>query len=410
MKVFGGNGHRIGGKRSPVRKNPNRGAASVGSNYINDDLYGNNRTKAVNEKGNKYQNPQKKGRGILIALLVILAIVGIAFAYLKITTKPPETATSKPSSSGSAAAEPESSPGMTDTATREIGHYYTILIVGEDQVQANTDTIMLARFDAEQNNINIVSIPRDTLVNISGGLKKINNIYFGSKAGIEGLMDEIKDICGFRPDSYVVVDTNVFPKIIDTLGGVYFDVPQDMNYEDDTQNLEIHIKKGYQWLNGDNTLKVFRYRHGYTMGDIDRLKVQHDLIKACASQMLKLGNITKLYEAAKILSGNTETNLSYGNMQWYAQKFMNMSTDSINLMTMPGDYSCSVKGVSYVSINVDEWVSMVNQSLNPLKEEISAKNLNILYKTSAASSGTSASDFAVTNGGKIAGGFGSFRG
>ena len=125
--------------------------------------------------------------------------------------------------------------------------------------------------------------------------------------------------------------------------------------------------------------------------------------------MLKLGNVTKLYEAAKIISDNTVPNLSNGNMQWYASEFMKMSMDKINIMTLPGNYSCSIRGGSYVSISVDEWMTMVNQYLNPLTTPITAKDCNILYQITADSSYTlKTSNYAVTNGSKIAGGVNSF--
>ena len=109
------------------------------------------------------------------------------------------------------------------------------------------------------------------------------------ESGIDALMKYVGDITGFMPDNYVLIDTNVFVKAIDALGGVYFDVPVDMNYDDfsDFNNdgtvdyeFHIHVQKGYQLLNGENALGVFRFRQnnngtGYAMGDIERLEAQH---------------------------------------------------------------------------------------------------------------------------------------
>jgi anionic cell wall polymer biosynthesis LytR-Cps2A-Psr (LCP) family protein len=130
------------------------------------------------------------------------------------------------------------------------------------------------------------------------------------------------------------------------------------------------------------------------MGDIDRLNVQHDLIKAAVAQWLKLGNVDKLFAAAKILVQNAETDLSYGNMQWYAQEFMKMNADSISLATMPGDYSLTFRGGSYVGVKVDEWLNAVNEYLNPMKAAIEKEDCQIVYETGSG-------QFAVTDGSEL---------
>ena len=282
----------------------------------------------------------KKGWKIFgIVLLVLAVLAACAFAYWKFTTKPPETGAQTSQSPD----ETEQPVNIKDNGEREIGRYYTLLLVGKDAIGANTDTIMLMRYDAVENKLNVYSIPRDTLVDVPYSVKKINGVYFqtknGKQGGIEALMDEVEDISGFRPDNYVVVDVKVVQQVIDTLGGVDFNVPVNMDYDDPTpnQDLHIHINAGMQHLNGENFVKVFRFRATYAMGDIDRLNVQHDLIKAAVTQWLKLGNVDKLFAAAKILVQNAETDLSYGNMQWYAQEFMKMNADSISLATMPGE-------------------------------------------------------------------------
>jgi LCP family protein required for cell wall assembly len=287
-----------------------------------------------------------------------------------------------------------------------------MLIVGKDVAGLNTDTMMLCRYDSVDHKLNVCSLPRDTLTNIPAGNKKLNNAYgYSSKTGdIEKLLDSVEDIAGFRPDSYVLIDTDTFVKMIDAMGGVDFDVPVDMNYEDFVQNLYIHINKGYQHLNGTQTMQVFRFRHTYSNGDLGRIDVQHDLIKACASQWLQLGNWNKLLPAAKIVLDNAKTNLSYGNMQWYAKEFFKMSADDISFMTVPNT-GCYIRRYSYVSINVDEWMTMVNTYLNPTDTPITKENCNILYQIRPEGNSTSisAANYAVTNGGEVAGGINSFE-
>jgi len=352
--------------------------------------------------------PKKKKSGWKVfgtVLLVLAILVGCAYAYWMITTKAPTKASQSAASPKPTDLNADQSEAVASASDR----YYTLLIVGKDVAGLNTDTMMLCRYDSLEHKMNICSLPRDTLVNIKASVKKLNNVYAANNASIDALMDGVKDVTGFRPDNYVLIDTKVFVQVIDAMGGVDFDVPVNMNYEDFVQDLYIHINKGYQHLDGTQTMQVFRFRHTYANGDLGRIDVQHDLIKACAGQWLQLGNWNKLLPAAKIILDNADTNLSYGNMQWYAKEFMKMSIDDISFMTMPNT-GCMIRNLSYVSINVDDWITMVNTYLNPTDTPITKEDCNILYQLRPESGKytVTAANYAVTNGGEVAGGVNSF--
>ncbi len=354
------------------------------------------------------QPPKKKKSGWKVfgtVLLVLAILVGCAYAYWMITTKAPTKASQSAASPKPTDLNADQSEAVASASDR----YYTLLIVGKDVAGLNTDTMMLCRYDSLEHKMNICSLPRDTLVNIKASVKKLNNVYAANNASIDALMDGVKDVTGFRPDNYVLIDTKVFVQVIDAMGGVDFDVPVNMNYEDFVQDLYIHINKGYQHLDGTQTMQVFRFRHTYANGDLGRIDVQHDLIKACAGQWLQLGNWNKLLPAAKIILDNADTNLSYGNMQWYAKEFMKMSIDDISFMTMPNT-GCMIRNLSYVSINVDDWITMVNTYLNPTDTPITKEDCNILYQLRPESGKytVTATNYAVTNGGEVAGGVNSF--
>ncbi len=352
--------------------------------------------------------PKKKKSGWKVfgtVLLVLAILVGCAYAYWMITTKAPTKASQSAASPKPTDLNADQSEAVASASDR----YYTLLIVGKDVAGLNTDTMMLCRYDSIEHKMNICSLPRDTLVNIKASVKKLNNVYAANNASIDALMDGVKDVTGFRPDNYVLIDTKVFVQVIDAMGGVDFDVPVNMNYEDFVQDLYIHINKGYQHLDGTQTMQVFRFRHTYANGDLGRIDVQHDLIKACAGQWLQLGNWNKLLPAAKIILDNADTNLSYGNMQWYAKEFMKMSIEDISFMTLPNT-GCMIRNLSYVSINVDDWITMVNTYLNPTDTPITKEDCNILYQLRPESGKytVTAANYAVTNGGEVAGGVNSF--
>ena len=362
----------------------------------------------MDPRGEKPSGKTKNGRRTAAAvLLALFLLAGGAYAYWMLTTKaPPKTV------------EPTGLPSAndlnTDRSERVHGgsdRYYTLLIVGKDvEPNMNTDTMMLCRYDSVEHKLNVCSLPRDTLTNIPADIKKLNNAYASRDGDIEALLNSVKDIAGFRPDSYVMIDTEIFSKMIDEMGGVWFDVPEDMFYDDGEQNLHMAIEKGYQKLSGADTMKVFRFRYTYTNGDLQRIELQHKLIEACAEQWLQLRNWTRLMPAAKLLIDNAQTNLSYGNMQWYAKEFFKLSTDDISFMTVPCT-GCMIRRFAYVSIKVDDWMTMVNASLNPTATPIKKESCNILYQLRPEGSTTSisAANYAVTNGSEIAGGAESFR-
>ena len=298
---------------------------------------------------------------------------------------------------------------MADPADRD-DRYRTMLIVGYDQIGANTDTIMVARYDSVDKKLNVVSIPRDTLVNVSWPLKKINTIYQATGESIDGLKAGVEDILGFEIDSYAFVDVSAFEKIVDCIGGLYFDVPCDMHYYDPKQNLTIDIDKGYQWLSGENALKVCRYRWTYPMADIDRIGVQQDFLRSAIPQILHLGNALKAPKLISIIADNLQTDLSSGNIKWYVTQLLSLKEEDVSFMTLPANTCCVINNVSYVSIYINDWMEMLNTYFNPLRNEIKPENCSILYQVSAEPETytLTPSNYIVTNGGAIAGGLNSF--
>ncbi len=114
--------------------------------------------------------------------------------------------------------------------------------------------MLLASYDVTNQKATVMSIPRDTMVNVSWDIKRINSVYNydgGGDKGIQALYKEISQLVGFEPDYQVVVEWDAVGEIVDAMGGVWFDVPRDMNYDDPYQDLSIHQEKGYRLLNGE---------------------------------------------------------------------------------------------------------------------------------------------------------------
>lgn len=365
----------------------------------------------------KRRTPGKAGRTAAIAVCVVLVLAFAAVAGYLAWEKPVDraggglvdpTAESVPPKASEA---PDAEPSVEPTQDPNEGapaslneNMYTFLVVGLDQVSNSTDTIMVGRIDTETHKIDVVSIPRDTMVNVSWGTKRVNTYYSSDLVsggnGIDGLMKGIRDLVGFDIDCYAVVDLEAFVELVDAIGGVDYDVPIDMYYYDPSQGLNISIPAGMQHLDGETAVKVVRFRSGYPTADIGRIGTQQDFLMSVASQMLTLGNIPNLPTFIDIFEKYVTTNLSAANISFFARQFLMCKSEDISFRTAPGNGGDSVKGNSYYALYVDEWLEMVNECLNPYDQPVTTANVNIL--THSYSSG-----FYSTTG-VIAGGADSF--
>lgn len=327
---------------------------------------------AMNEgKGSKKRKKKSSAlKKLLLIILVIAALLAAAwFVFVHFFTEPPTIVDPEP----------------------RVGESYTFLIVGLDKVSNSTDTIMVVKFDTENDEINVVNLPRDTLINSSSNVKKINSVYPGSinngGDGYTALSEAVENMLGFKVDQVIVIDLEAAAEIVDAIGGVEFDVPSNMNYDDPTQDLHIHINKGLQTLNGEQAVQVLRFRATYGMGDIDRIDVQQQLFFAMAKQVISLGNILNIDELIDIVNNRITTYnnhtgepLTGDNVRYYIKEFLDMSSENIHFMKMPAlDYYCgNICGLSYVYPDITSWIDMINGYINPYEKDISYQDLNMV--------------------------------
>ena len=259
---------------------------------------------------------------------------------------------------------------------------YTFVLAAYDQIGASTDTILVGRMDVKAGTLNVVSIPRDTLVNVDWALKKINTVMVYEDKDPERFINELNSILGFTVDCYAFVDIRAVEKLVDAIGGVYYTVPRNMDYDDPTQDLHIHIPAGYQWLSGKQAVQVLRYRvgnnnTGYPTGDLGRINTQHDFLMSIASQMLSLGNIPNIDKALEIVEEYVVTDLEINNIAFFVKEFLKLKSENISFSTLPGE-GIGIRGGSYYEIDLIPWVEMINEKLNPFTLEIGAHNLDVL--------------------------------
>ncbi len=340
-----------------------------------------------------------------LSLLAFGVVLICGFIFLRSIIKPPEIplqtalALELPSVGDSAFAPAESHEedlslgnglpapeGFTDDDRKE--QFYTFLIVGMDG-GINTDTIMIASYDAKNQQASIIGIPRDSLVNVKRRVKKINSAYAagtlnggGKEGGINQLRREIKTVAGFVPDFYIAIDLEAFVEIVDAVDGVLIDVPFDMIYDDPGQNLHINIKKGERLLDGKDALKFARYRYGnnsnYTISDYQRIENQQAVIKAMLTKLTKPENLLKIPRFISIFNEYVASDIKPENMLWFAEQLNKIKgTEALSTYTMPTTGTSGPPSY-YEYLDEDAIVELINNTVNPYKKDIEAKDLDII--------------------------------
>lgn len=298
-------------------------------------------------------------RTILLIVFVLAILAGI---YACLVRKPqvqpdPAGSTSQDvSSSSSASSEP------TPVKERK-DDFFTILVSGTDDGNGCADTNILVGFDAKNQAITCVSIPRDTGVYIDGKSQKVNAAY--GKGGMALLADTVSDALGIPVDFTVEVSLEAFVKLVDEIGGVDFYVPLNMNYDDPYENLHIHFSKGTQHLNGRDALKVVRFRHnndgsGYGTEDIGRIGTQQAFLKTVFQKML--ANPQKITGYVKIFSEYVKTDLAVSELAWFGEQAILMGLDKLSFATLPGEWSSRLN--RWV-IDPEAALTLINSGLNP---------------------------------------------
>jgi LCP family protein required for cell wall assembly len=260
---------------------------------------------------------------------------------------------------------------------------YTFILLGREN-DGNTDTIMVGMLDTEEKTFNIISIPRDTLVNVNRNVKKINAAYglgemTGRGNGILQFKGEIETLIGYVPDFYAVVNYRGFIRIVDTIGGVNFNVPTDMYKV--TDDMVIDLRKGQQKLSGYQALQLVRFRdytgrEGYGNDDFGRMAVNQEFLRAMGRQAISLGNLFKIGEFVKIAEENLLTDLSVESMIWIATTVLDFGIDCLNFYTLPTESVRYNRGW-YERVLIDEALELINSTINPFVREMEAEDLDI---------------------------------
>lgn len=316
----------------------------------------------------------------LIIVLVLLTVCVLVKAFF--LKAPEQKAAELPAQS--AASDTDSQQSPEEQAVQEAlrshlerkGGFYTILLSGLDDDNGGSDTNILMAVDTVNGYVYGASIPRDSKAIIGGKAHKINYAY--NKGGTALLASTVSEQLGIPVDYTVCVNLQGFTALVDAIGGVDFEVPINMDYDDPIQGLSIHFKKGMQHLSGADALRVVRFRHnndgtGYGSEDLGRMQTQQKFLKAVAKKMLSFENlISNPRKYAEIFGQYVDTDLSVTDLAWFGMQVLGMGVDKIDFSTLPNEWK-----YPYIYLDPDETLALVNTYLNPYVEDRTAEDLNL---------------------------------
>lgn len=358
---------------------------------------------AAPRKRRKKTGANKRTALILAALLLVLTVVVILCAK-KLLVKP-ELPDKKPVSKSEVSVDYGDGIQPVVDGVRKSEDYYTVLVLGRDTGGGgNTDTMLLASYDVTNQKATVMSIPRDTMVNVNWDVKKINSVYnmYGQgDKGIAALYKEVSQLVGFEPDYQVIVEWEAVGKLVDAIGGVNFDVPYEMSYHDPYQDLVIEQSKGYRLLDGDDAMQVIRWRKndgGNGIGDSGRMQIQQDFLKAVIKEMMKPKNVLNIGKISKVFQENVETDLSFQNILWFGQQAFSggLSVEDVTFLTMPWDNAVAYSRTYSKELGYDFYLDyvvpipgklldIVNNQLSPFQKIFTLRDLDIMSVNSDGS-------------------------
>jgi polyisoprenyl-teichoic acid--peptidoglycan teichoic acid transferase len=221
-----------------------------------------------------------------------------------------------------------------------------VLIMGVDVVagakpgtpesfQGRSDTMLLVRMDTSKDGVTVLSIPRDTQVEIPNyGLTKVNHANWigGPRMTRDVLSHNLNNV---SIDRYIRVNTGAFRELVDLVGGVRVFVPKRMEYEDKTQKLKIDLQPGWQTLNGDQAEQFSRFRHD-ELGDIGRVQRQQMMLKALREKVASPAMLPRLPKLLEVFKTYVDTNLSTEEMLALATYGLQLRPEQLKMVMLPG--------------------------------------------------------------------------
>ena len=250
-----------------------------------------------------------------------------------------------------------------DTDAKSADRITRFLILGCDRSTHLTDSILLVSVNETTKQARILQIPRDTYAEYTAqDYKKLNGAM--NVLGEHGVKQFLSEVMGVTIDYFVVLKLQMFDKLVDAIGGVDIEIPQDMEYSDPAQNLRIHLKAGKAHLDGAMAEQFVRYRSGYVNADLGRLDAQKLFLSAFAKQCKSL-TLPQLLQVAMLALTGLQTDIDLHAAIRIVGVLKECDTDSIPMATLAGQAVKGTSGAWYYAVNREGGCRMINAYLMP---------------------------------------------
>ncbi len=213
------------------------------------------------------------------------------------------------------------------------------------EVRSRSDVIMLVSLDKSISTATLMSIPRDTLVEIPGvGRDRLNMAF--AKGGISLLMETIKELLTVRIDRFVIVDFEGFIEFVDAIGGVRMHIDKDLKLPSG----RVWLRRGEHHLDGRTALRLVRHRFGERQGDISRIARQHDFLKALLKSVSE-GGIARILVLIQKSPDIVKTDLTVFEILSLARQMRSITIEDLDTFILPG----SVLQREYWVVDIPAW-------------------------------------------------------
>ncbi|WP_141505795.1 LCP family protein [Paenibacillus luteus] len=329
-------------------------------------------------KKTKKQKPKKK-RSVLkmffVVLFAILLIIAAGLAYLVFKADKAVDQISVPGET-EVVVPPEES-----VKKKAVG----MLLMGIDSRShgggLNTDVMMVAVFNPNSKSATIVTIPRDSNIDIDGYRARKANAFYADfymnalntkkmkkEAAYADAKQEVRTVMSKLFDidlKYTaVINFQGFADVVDALGGVEVDVDMRMKYKDSADGTNIDLQPGFQRLSGEKALDFVRYRksnNGKNMSsDFDRNKRQSQVIGALTDKMKSLDGITKLGSVIEAVGNNLTMDMPSNEIKNMMSTYLGISREEVTFIPLEGTWK-------------SPYVYLSEQNLNEARAALQAK-------------------------------------
>ncbi|MGN0071028.1 MAG: LCP family protein [Atopobiaceae bacterium] len=288
---------------------------------------------------------------ILLALAAVVAVAGVALA---VWVGHINSSMAVGGDEGKALSQALEAPKTT--SDQKQAPFYMVIIGSDSRdgvAGSRSDVTMLARVDLEHTTVDLISIPRDTMVSSQDGtVEKINAEYNNGPAAT---VEAVSAFAGVPITHYMAMNFDDLSGVIDSLGGITVDVPEEFTSRDG-----YHFAKGKQKMSGAQAFSYVRDRYNETGGDFGRAQAQRQVVEAIAHKVLE-SNAAQLPSVVESLAESVSTDLSVTDLVGWATDIKGSGINLKVYSAITPSYSFSQDGVSYVGTMYDEWRAMMQR-------------------------------------------------